>query len=211
MRVSLEFPRMNRQTKREIRWLAHESWMGRLTPSDPREFERAGESRLRFVAARLTSTGDVGTLLMLGAPILPLVPVIWIASHSWGRRWLDVSVIAAITLLVAFFVWRSVVARRERRQLISVNHSACLWCRHPLTEEIRRGLCPECGLAYDADTNRRLIEMTLNPARPESRIYLTRAARLWARAVIWRERGRFVGATEVDGDVSRESAMGDRS
>ncbi len=177
-----KFEPMNRRTRNEVLWLARESWMGRLAPCDPR-----WSATQRFWSM-ITRSGNLMaislifgplTLSFLAAPFTGLV----------GTGALMQLLVTALTFgIVLFALFQALLALRRRRHLLRSDRMKCLWCMHPLTEGVGRGRCPECGVAYDSEVNRRILDLTLEPQRPLAEVYIPRIARLWTRAVILRDR-----------------------
>ena len=166
--------------------------MGRLHVYDPRQ------SHQRFVSRVVTfffSTGEVGGIAFLAACLPIVLPTAWLARRAFNLNIGDTLFMLAVVVMIIVAGLHTHLVMSRRRHLKQVDHRACLWCHHPLTEEIERGVCPECGLGYEARVNERLISMTLSPQRPTGRVFIRRAALLWARAVV---RGRDQGSGTRD-------------
>lgn len=74
-------------------------------------------------------------------------------------RWIVAIVVSG---LIAFaMVWYS--NRRARRLLEDENHLLCLRCRYSLRASGAEGVCPECGIQFDAEQ----VQAAWNSRYPE--------------------------------------------
>ncbi|MEO0483461.1 MAG: hypothetical protein AAF138_07525 [Planctomycetota bacterium] len=127
---------------------------------------------------------ELGVILLFVAFVMPMG---WLVNLFYGRVDWALFFWTPIAMGVATFIFGLALEAQTSVKMRKAQYRACLWCRHPLTDGIEWGRCPECGRGYYAKV---VVELMESAHGPDRRTKLTehRSRQLWREALIQRDR-----------------------